>query len=416
MPLIVLGLNHETAPIAVRERLAFAPVDLPIALHDLVAEQGVFEAAILSTCNRTEIYCNAREPNLVLNWLAHNRGRQPHELSEHLYVFQDDTAAQHVSRVAAGLDSMVLGENQILGQLRDAEKVARAAGTLGVLLNGLFQHAFSVGREVRANTRISASSISMAAASVKLAERIFPSVAECAVLFVGAGEMIELCARHFAEQQPRKMAIANRTRARGEALAAEINAEALLLTDLPLRLAEFDVVVTSTASSLPLIGKGMIERALKARKRRPLFIVDLAVPRDVEAEVSQLADAYLYTVDDLAEIVRQGLAARSAEVVVAEEIITERLDQFRQWLTSRAVVPTIRELRDHAERITRNELMRARKKLASQPAEEVLDEFARALSNKLLHPPLAALNAAQADEQEELIKLIRRLYRLRDTD
>lgn len=416
MPLIVLGLNHETAPIAVRERLAFAPVDLPIALHDLVAEQGVFEAAILSTCNRTEIYCNAREPNLVLNWLAHNRGRQPHELSEHLYVFQDDTAAQHVSRVAAGLDSMVLGENQILGQLRDAEKVARAAGTLGVLLNGLFQHAFSVGREVRANTRISASSISMAAASVKLAERIFPSVAECAVLFVGAGEMIELCARHFAEQQPRKMAIANRTRARGEALAAEINAEALLLTDLPLRLAEFDVVVTSTASSLPLIGKGMVERALKARKRRPLFIVDLAVPRDVEAEVSQLADAYLYTVDDLAEIVRQGLAARSAEVVVAEEIITERLDQFRQWLASRAVVPTIRELRDHAERITRNELMRARKKLASQPAEEVLDEFARALSNKLLHPPLAALNAAQASEQEELIKLIRRLYRLRDTD
>ena len=416
MPLIVLGLNHETAPIAVRERLAFAPADLPIALHDLVAEQGVFEAAILSTCNRTEIYCNAREPNLVLNWLAHNRGRQPHELSEHLYVFQDDTAAQHVSRVAAGLDSMVLGENQILGQLRDAEKVARAAGTLGVLLNGLFQHAFSVGREVRANTRISASSISMAAASVKLAERIFPSVAECAVLFVGAGEMIELCARHFAEQQPRKMAIANRTRARGEALAAEINAEALLLTDLPLRLAEFDVVVTSTASSLPLIGKGMVERALKARKRRPLFIVDLAVPRDVEAEVSQLADAYLYTVDDLAEIVRQGLAARSAEVVVAEEIITERLDQFRQWLASRAVVPTIRELRDHAERITRNELMRARKKLASQPAEEVLDEFARALSNKLLHPPLAALNAAQADEQEELIKLIRRLYRLRDTD
>ena len=416
MPLIVLGLNHETAPIAVRERLAFAPADLPIALHDLVAEQGVFEAAILSTCNRTEIYCNAREPNLVLNWLAHNRGRQPHELSEHLYVFQDDTAAQHVSRVAAGLDSMVLGENQILGQLRDAEKVARAAGTLGVLLNGLFQHAFSVGREVRANTRISASSTSMAAASVKLAERIFPSVAECAVLFVGAGEMIELCARHFAEQQPRKMAIANRTRARGEALAAEINAEALLLTDLPLRLAEFDVVVTSTASSLPLIGKGMVERALKARKRRPLFIVDLAVPRDVEAEVSQLADAYLYTVDDLAEIVRQGLAARSAEVVVAEEIITERLDQFRQWLASRAVVPTIRELRDHAERITRNELMRARKKLASQPAEEVLDEFARALSNKLLHPPLAALNAAQASEQEELIKLIRRLYRLRDTD
>jgi len=416
MPLIALGLNHETAPIAVRERLAFAPADLPLALHELMDENGVLEAAILSTCNRTELYCNAREPALVLNWLARNRGRSAHDLAAHLYIHENDEAARHLCRVAAGLDSMVLGENQILGQLRDAEKVAREAGTLGVLLNGLLQHAFAVGREVRASTRIGAASISMAAASVRLAERIFPSISDCAVLFVGAGEMIELCARHFAEQSPRQMAVANRTRARGEALAAEINAEALLLTDLPLRFAEFDVVITSTASSLPLIGKGMVERALKARKRRPLFIVDLAVPRDVEAEVGQLADAYLYTVDDLAEIVRQGVAARSAEIGAAEAFIETRLDDFRQWQASRAVVPTIRELRDHAERITRNELMRARKKLASQPAEEVLDEFARALSNKLLHPPLAALNAAQASEQEELIKLIRRLYRLRDTD
>jgi glutamyl-tRNA reductase len=416
MPLIVLGLNHETAPITVRERLAFAPSDLPMALHALLAETGVFEAAILSTCNRTELYCNAREACLVLNWLAHNRGRRAEELAAHLYVFEGEAAARHISRVAAGLDSMVLGENQILGQLRDAEKIAREAGTLGVLLNGLFQHAFAVGREVRASTRIGAASISMAAASVKLAERIFPSVAECAVLFVGAGEMIELCARHFAEQQPRKMAVANRTRARAEALAAAVEAEALLLTDLPLRFAEFDVVITSTASSLPLIGKGMVERAIKARRRRPIFIVDLAVPRDVEAEVAQLADAYLYTVDDLADIVRQGVAARSAEVGAAEDLIEARLADFRQWLTSRAVVPTIRELRDHAERITRHELLRAKKKLANTPPEEVIDEFARALSNKLLPPPLAALNAAQASEQEELIKLIRRLYRLRDTD
>lgn len=416
MSLIVLGLNHETAPIAVRERLAFAPSDLPVALESMVAEQGIFEAAILSTCNRTELYCNAREACLVLNWLAQNRGRHAEELASHLYVFEGDKAARHVSRVAAGLDSMVLGENQILGQLRDAEKVAREAGTLGVMLNGLFQHAFAVGREVRASTRIGAASISMAAASVKLAERIFPSVSECAVLFVGAGEMIELCARHFTEQHPRKMAVANRTLERGQALASAIGAEALLLTDLPERLAEFDIVITSTASSLPLIGKGMIERSLKLRRRRPVFIVDLAVPRDVEAEVGQLADAYLYTVDDLAEIVRQGVAARSAEVGAAEDLIESRLGDFRHWLSSRAVVPTIRELRDHAERISRHELLRARKKLATQPAEEVLAEFAHALSNKLLHPPLAALNAAQPDEQEELIKLIRRLYRLRDTD
>jgi glutamyl-tRNA reductase len=416
MSLIVLGLNHETAPIAVRERLAFAPSDLPHALESLVAEQGVFEAAILSTCNRTELYCNAREADLVLHWLAHNRGRRPEELAAHLYVHEGEKAARHVSRVAAGLDSMVLGENQILGQLRDAEKTARDSGTLGVLLNGLFQHAFAVGREVRASTRIGAASISMAAASVRLAERIFPSIGQCAVLFVGAGEMIELCARHFAEQQPRHMAVANRTLERGQALASAIGAEALLLTDLPEKLAQFDIVITSTASSLPLIGKGMVERALKTRRRRPLFIVDLAVPRDVEAEVGQLADAYLYTVDDLAEIVRQGVAARSAEAGAAEALIESRLDDFRQWQANRAIVPTIRDLRDHAERITRHELSRARKKLASQPAEEVLDEFARALSNKLLHPPLAALNAAQPEEQEELIKLIRRLYRLRDTD
>lgn len=416
MSLIVLGLNHETAPIAVRERLAFSPADLPVALNDLLAEQGVFEAAILSTCNRTELYCNAREADLVLDWLARNRGRSANELAPHLYLHEGEAAARHLSRVAAGLDSMVLGENQILGQLRDAEKTARESGTLGLLLNGLFQHAFAVGREVRASTKLSAGSISMAAASVRLAERIFPSVAECRVLFVGAGEMIELCARHFAEQHPRAMAVANRTLERGQHLAQSIGAEALLLTDLPVRLAEFDIIITSTASSLPLIGKGMVERAIKARRRRPLFIVDLAVPRDVEPEVGQLADAYLYTVDDLAEIVRQGVAARAAEIDAAEALISERQADFRQWLASRAVVPTIRELRDHAERITRHELNRARKKLASHPAEDVLDEFARALSNKLLHPPLAALNAAQADEQEELIKLIRRLYRLRDTD
>ncbi len=417
MNLLVLGLNYQTAPLAVRERLAFNPDELNNALADLVAMKGVFEAAIVSTCNRTEVYCHARDIDQVMYWLASNRNQSVESITAHMYVYQGETAARHAYRVVSGLDSMVVGETQIVGQFKDAERIAREAGTLGTLLNGVFQRAFSVAKEVRTQTKIGASSVSMAAAAVRLAERIFPSISDCNVLFIGAGEMIELCATHFAAQNPKKIAIANRTLERGEALAKKFNGEAMLLADLPSRMAEFDVVVTSTAASLPIVGKGMVERALKTRRHRPIFMVDLAVPRDVESEVAELSDVYLFTVDDLAEVVRLGVESRSLEVESAEAIISDRLQDFNTWLASRALVPTIRDLRDHTDRITRTEVARAQKRLAAgDDPNSVIEQMALQMQNKYLHAPLAALNSAAPDEQEALVNLVRRLYRLQDID
>lgn len=415
MNLVVLGLNYQTAPVAVRERLAFNPDEMNAALAELVSLKGVFEAAIVSTCNRTELYCHARDLDAVKYWLADNRHQDLQSITPHLYIHQGTEAARHAYRVACGLDSMVVGETQILGQLKDAERAAREAGTLGTLLNGVFQRAFSTAKEVRTRTRIGAASVSMAAASVRLAERIFPTIAECKVLFIGAGEMIALCATHFAAQSPCKMVVANRTLERGQELASELGGEAILLSDLPTRIHEFDVVVTSTAAPLPIVGKGMIERALKQRRRRPMFIVDLAVPRDVESEVGTLADAYLYTVDDLAQVIRQGMASRAGEVANAEAMINDKVKEFNTWLASRAMVPTIRDLRDHADRIARGEVAKAQKKLANgEDAQLVLEQLAQQMSNKFLHAPLAALNSAPPDEQEMLVNLVRRLYRLND--
>ncbi|BCL77401.1 glutamyl-tRNA reductase [Jeongeupia sp. HS-3] len=415
MNLLVLGINHQTAPLAVRERLAFGEVELPRALAELTQVKGVAEAAIVSTCNRTEVYCNARDAEAVLGWLAASRGRDVADIVAHLYRHENDAAVRHAFRVACGLDSMVVGETQILGQLKDAERVARSAGSLGVLLNGLFQRAFQVAKDVRTETKIGASSVSMAAASVRLAERIYTSVAECKVLFVGAGEMIELCAAHFCAQKPRGVVIANRTLERGEKLAAQYGGEAMLLSDIGARLAEFDIVVSSTAAPLPLIGKGMVERALKLRRRKPIFFVDLAVPRDVEAEVGDLADAYLYTVDDLSEVVRQGVASREAEVEAAEALVSEGVAAFRQWQAGRALVPTIRELKDQADRVARNELVKAKKRLAAgDDVDEVLERLAEQVAAKLLHAPLATLNAAAPQDQEPLAASARRLFRLPD--
>ncbi|TJZ78985.1 glutamyl-tRNA reductase [Chitiniphilus eburneus] len=415
MNLVVLGINHETAPLAVRERLAFSQAELAPALSALAGAPGVAEAAIVSTCNRTELYVNAHEVDAVLEWFAASRGRNPLELAPHLYRLIDEDAARHAFRVAAGLDSMVLGETQILGQLKDAERVAREAGSLGVLLNGLFQRAFQVAKEVRSETRIGAASVSMAAAAVKLAERLYPSVSECSVLFIGAGEMIELCAAHFCAQHPRGMAVANRTLERGARLAEQYGGSAMLLSDLSERIAEFDIVVSCTAAPLAIVGKGTVERALKRRRHRPMFIVDLAVPRDVEPEVADLPDAYLYTVDDLAEVVRNGHAARQSEAEAAGLIIEAGVHEFRQWLAGRALVPTIRELKDHADRIARNELARARKRLAAgDDANDVLERLSEQLAAKLLHAPLATLNAAAPEEQESLLRTTRRIFRLHD--
>jgi len=417
MQLLTFGINHQTAPLAVREQIAFNAEAMDDALRDLVDNGSAKEAAILSTCNRTEIYCNTQTPAQAIGWLSAYHHLPDTEIAPYLYLLPQAQGVKHAFRVASGLDSMVLGEPQILGQMKQAVRQAEQAGTLGFLLHKLFQRTFSVAKDVRSQTEIGANLVSMAAAAVKLAERIFPSIAEQKVLFIGAGEMIELNAVHFAARNPRQITVANRTLERAQTLARRINGQAITLTDLPEQLAQHDIIVTSTASQLPILGKGMVERALKARKHRPLFIVDLAVPRDVEAEVAELNDVFLYTVDDIAEVVKDGLGARQSAVKEAEVIIDSGVSDFVHWMESREVVPTIRALRDHAERNRRHALEKAARLLArGEDPQKVLEQMSNGLTNKFLHAPTHALNQVHGDEREAFLELIHRLYHLNNEE
>ena len=417
MQLFAFGINHQTAPLAVREQLAFNVDTMEPALRDLVGNGEAKEATILSTCNRTEIYCSTNQPAQAVDWLAAYHHLPVSEIEPYVYRLPMQEAVKHAFRVASGLDSMVLGEPQILGQMKQAVRHAEQAGTLGFLLHKLFQRTFSVAKDVRTQTEIGANLVSMAAAAVKLAERIFPSVAEQRVLFIGAGEMIELNAVHFAARNPKHITVANRTLERAQTLARRIDGHAITLNELPDQLAQHDIIVTCTASTLPILGKGMVERALKQRKHRPLFIVDLAVPRDVESEVSELDDVFLYTVDDLSEVVRDGLDARQGAVKEAEIIIDSGVNDFLHWMESREVVPTIRTLRDHAERQRRSEMEKALRALSKGDApEKVLEALSMALTNKFLHAPTQTLNQAQADEREALLDAVHRIYHLHVTE
>jgi len=417
MSLFAIGLNHQTAPVALREQLVFGVDTLTSALRDLFGKRVAREAAILSTCNRTEIYCSTEEPDSVARWLADYHRLKIDHVRPHLYVHPDHRAVTHAFRVASGLDSMVLGEPQILGQLKEAVRTAESAGTVGLVLNKLFQRSFSVAKEVRTHTDIGNASISMAAASVKLAKRIFPTLEETHLLLIGAGEMIELAATHFAAASPASITVANRTLSRGEELAARFGAKAIMLTELPEQLARFDIIITSTASSLPILGKGLLESAAKARKHRPIFIVDLAVPRDVEPEARELDDVFLYSVDDLSTLVRDNLKLRQGAVEDAEAIILEQSASFQKWLESRTVVPTLRALREQGESIRSAELEKARRLLANgaQPAD-VLEQMSRALANKFLHGPSQALNQASAAERAEMLALYQRIYGFPDQE
>ncbi|MBL8320118.1 MAG: glutamyl-tRNA reductase [Burkholderiaceae bacterium] len=419
MSVIALGLNHTTAPVTVRERFAFAPEQLTPALRTLRDRlaRATPEAALLSTCNRTELYVAAEPGELqglvqpAVQWLAGTGGVPSEQLLAHTYVLERREAARHAFRVASGLDSMVLGEPQILGQMKQAVREADAAGTLGTTLHQLFQRSFSVAKEVRTSTEIGAHSISMAAASVRLAAQLFEDLRDIRVLFVGAGEMIELVATHFAARQPRTMAVANRTLERGEKLAGRFGAEALRLADLPTRLHDFDAVISCTASTLPIIGLGAVERALKARRHRPMFMVDLAVPRDIEPEVSQLADIYLYTVDDLSAIVQTAGEKRQAAVQQAEAIIDAGVQSFTHWLDQRASVPLIQALNRQADDWRGAEIARARKMLAKgTDVDTVLESLTRGLTQKLLHGTLAELHATDGDQREHLAQLVSRLF------
>ena len=371
------------------------------------------EAAILSTCNRTELYFSGENPDAAADWLAGYHKVAPGQLSPYLYTLPREQAVRHAFRVASGLDSMVIGEPQILGQMKEAARAAQSAGTLGTVLHKLFQRSFAVAKEVRSTTRIGASSVSMAAAAVKLAARIFPSLREQRVLFIGAGEMIELCATHFVAQGPTAIVFANRSLERGERLARRFNGKAVELRSLADHLHEHDIVVSCTASSLPILGKGLVERALRARRRRPMFIADLAVPRDVEPEAGELDDVFLYSLDELAQVVAENLDSRRSAVQQAEAIIDGQVGQFMHWMRQRENVPLIRALRDQGEHARRYEVDKALKALArGEPAATVLESLSQSLTNKLLHGPTQALGEAAAGEEAgALAEALARLYR-----
>lgn len=413
MQLTVVGLNHQTAPLSIREKLAFAAERLPEALRSLAAGEAAREAVILSTCNRTELYA-VGDGGKIIDWLADYQHCRRADIEPYLYTYGCSDTVRHAFRVACGLDSMVLGEPQILGQIKDALRIAQEQKTVDSWLNSLFQKTFSVAKEVRSNTEVGEHSVSMAAASVKMAEQIFPSIGKLNVLFIGAGEMIELVATYFAAKSPKLITVANRTLPRAQELCEKlsVHAEPCLLSALPEILHQYDVVVSSTASQLPLVGKGMVERALKARQNMPVFMLDLAVPRDIEAEVGELDDVYLYTVDDMVNIVQSGKASRQKAAESAERMVEEKVAEFIEWQRSRESVPLIRALREEGEQARRQVLENALKQLAKgTPPEEVLERLSVQLTNKLLHAPTQTLSKA-GGKDDGLIDAVAQIYRL----
>ncbi|HHB12943.1 MAG TPA: glutamyl-tRNA reductase [Chromatiales bacterium] len=415
-----LGLNHTTAPVKMRERLAFGPDQLPTALGELIRVPGVQEAAILSTCNRTELYCeltSANDEYDVLQWLGGFHHVSPRDIEPYLYRYQERSAVAHALRVACGLDSMVLGEPQILGQIKEAYRTAREAGTLGRHLGRLFQHAFAVAKQVRTDTAIGRSAVSVAFAAVSLARQIFGDLSAHTVLLIGAGETVELAARHLRANRVRRMIVANRTVQRAAALAEAFEAEAIALSAIPEVLPQADIVISSTASPLPILGKGMVERALKRRRHRPVFMVDIAVPRDIEQEVGDLDDVYLYTVDDLREVIDENLRSRSEAAEQANEIIEARVEDFMAWVRVQDAVGTIVNYRRRAESIREETLRRALNMLRGEKSpEHALRYLAHTLTNRLTHDPTHALHVAGREGRTELIEAARALLNLPEDD
>lgn len=416
MHLVALGINHQTAPVAIREQAAFAPERLVTALEDVTRSGAAGEAAILSTCNRTEIYCRVgTDADPVLDWFCDYHRLRRQDIRPYLYQHPDQAAVKHAFRVAAGLDSMVLGEPQILGQMKEAFATAHKAGATGKLLNRLFQQTFAVAKQVRTDTAIGASPVSVASAAVLLAKRIYADLGRQTVLLIGAGDTIELCARHLKENGIGRMLVANRTLERAQLLADPFGADAIALSEITERLAEADIVISSTASPVPILGKGTVERALRTRKHRPMFMLDLAVPRDIEAEVAELADVYLYTIDDLKDVVQENMQSREVAAREAEKIIDTKVVDFMAWVRSLDAVPTIRLLRESAAAAREAELKRARARLArGEDPHKVIESLARALTNKFTHAPTDALKRADHDGNESLLAAARRLFNLTD--
>ena len=420
MTLLAFGINHKTAPVDIREKVAFAPDKLGAALQDLLTLTAVNEAAIVSTCNRTELYCDLSEADSaeVLAWFRAYHSLSAEELEPYIYTHLDNQAVHHILRVASGLDSLVLGEPQILGQIKDAYHTANQAGAIGHLLNRLFQHTFSVAKEVRTDTAIGSSPVSVAFAAVSLAKQIFSDLSEHTALLIGAGDTIDLVARHLNEQGIKHLIVANRTVERAMTLANQfMHSEAIALAEMPARLAEADIIISSTASQLPILGKGAVESALKSRKHRPIFMVDIAVPRDIEPEVGALSDVYLYTVDDLHEVIEEGRQSREDAAEQAHEIIENQVEHYMGWLRSLEAVDTIRSYREQAEQLRDEAMQNARRQLAAgHDPEAVMSELARVLTQKLLHQPTVQMNRAAFEGRDELLETVRELFNLKDNE
>jgi glutamyl-tRNA reductase len=418
MTLLAVGLNYNTAPLAVRERLAFPAEILESALQELGRIKEISEAAILSTCNRTEFYCKTHSPNqqILIDWVANSRNIRPDDFAPYLYCHTDTQLIRHMFRVASGLDSMILGEPQILGQMKTAYQAALEAGTIGKQLGKLFQSTFTAAKKVRTDTAIGSSPVSVAFAAVQMAQQIFDKLSDQTALLIGAGETIELTARHLTQQGIGRLIIANRTYDKAHTLAMQFNGFAIALSELSNHLEEADIVISSTASQLPILGKGRVESALKKRKHKPMFMVDLAVPRDIEAEVEQLRDVYLYTVDDLKNTIDQNMNSRRQAAEQAEEIIDTQVGHFLAWLRAQGAQTTIQDYRHQADQIRTEALQKALAMLKNgTPPEEALNRLAHSLTNKLIHTPSAQIRAAAENERHDLVAAAREILKLKHT-
>ncbi|GIU16520.1 glutamyl-tRNA reductase [Shewanella sp. c952] len=395
MSLVAIGINHKTATVDLREKVAFAPDKIHDAMKSLATHTQSGEAVIISTCNRTELYCNNGEEADVIQWLEDYHQLSHADVEPCLYQFKDQQAVKHLMRVSAGLDSLILGEPQILGQVKQSFVKAKEAGTVATTMDRLFQNTFSVAKKIRTETEIGAAAVSVAFAAVSMAKHIFSSLSTTQVLLVGAGETIELVARHLKDNGVKAMVVANRTISRAEAMCDEFGATAITLEQIPDFLPKADIVISSTASPLPILGKGMVEKALKQRRHQPMLLVDIAVPRDIEAEVADLDDAFLYTVDDLQSIIEQNMASRREAAEQAELIADDQSYQFMEWIRSLESVDSIREYRTQSMAVKDELVERAVNKLAQGGnSEQVLLELANKLTNKLIHAPTQALTAA----------------------
>jgi glutamyl-tRNA reductase len=419
MSLITLGINHKTAPVELRERVVFAPDQLSDALKKLAALHPVNEVAILSTCNRTELYCTLENSdyNSVIEWIGKYHKIDTKELKNYLYTYPENDTVRHMFRVATGLDSLILGEPQILGQMKDSYHEALKAGTLGSTLGRLFQHTFTVAKQIRTDTAIGSSPVSVAFAAVRLAKQIFGDMSKQTALLIGAGETIELTARHLHDNQIGRMIIANRTVERAHNLAGQFDGYGIALSEIPAHLAEADIIISSTASQEHILYKTIIEKALAQRKHKPMFIVDLAIPRDIEPSVSELEDVYLYTVDDLRDVINEGQRTRQEAAKQADEIIDVQVQHFLAWAKSLNAVDTIRDYRSKAEQSRDEVLAKAQRQLRQgKSADEVLQFLANTLTNKLLHEPSTSLRDAASQGRMELIRAAQEIFNLPDKD